>query len=59
MVSERLGKLAQQMATWLPEHGIGYRHLESLGGRRKLAPDSPNIGVRNEQLRAYIHGVTA
>lgn len=41
------------MATWLPEHGVGYRHLESLGGRRKLGPDSPNIGLRNEQFRAY------
>ena len=41
------------MAAWLPEHGIGYRHLESLGGRRKLGPDSPNIGLRNEQFRAY------
>lgn len=44
---------ADAMATWLPEHGVGYRHLESLGGRRKGVPDSPNIGVRNEQLRAY------
>lgn len=44
---------SEAMATWLSEHGIGYRHLESLGGRRKLAPDSPNIGLRNEQFRAY------
>jgi uncharacterized protein (DUF488 family) len=41
------------MATWLPEHGVGYRHLEALGGRRKTAANSPNIGVRNDQLRAY------
>jgi len=41
------------MATWLPEHGVGYQHLESLGGRRRLEPDSPNIGLRNEQFRAY------
>ena len=44
---------SEAMASWLPEHGLGYRHLESLGGRRKLAADSPDIGVRNEQLRAY------
>jgi len=44
---------AEAMGSWLPAHGIGYRHLESLGGRRKGVPDSPNIGVRNEQLRAY------
>jgi uncharacterized protein (DUF488 family) len=44
---------AEAMASWLPGHGVGYRHLESLGGRRKVAPHSPNIGVRNEQLRGY------
>lgn len=41
------------MAEWLPEHGIEYSHLPSLGGRRKLAPGSPNVGLRNEQFRAY------
>ena len=44
---------AEAMAAWLPEHGVGYRHLEALGGRRRLEPDSPNIGLRNEQFRAY------
>jgi uncharacterized protein (DUF488 family) len=44
---------AEAMASWLPEHGVGYQHLEALGGRRKPAPDSPNVGVRNDQLRAY------
>lgn len=44
---------AEAMASWLPDHGVGYRHLESLGGRRKVTPDSPNIGVRNDQLRGY------
>ena len=44
---------AEAMAAWLPGHGIGYRHLESLGGRRKASPDSPNFGVRNDQLRGY------
>lgn len=41
------------MATWLPEAEIGYRHFESLGGRRRLASNSVNIGLRNEQFRAY------
>lgn len=44
---------ADEMENWLPGHEIGYRHLEALGGRRKLEPDSPNIGLRNEQFRAY------
>jgi uncharacterized protein (DUF488 family) len=41
------------MAAWLPEHGLEYRWLESLGGRRTLRSDSPNIVLRNEQFRAY------
>ncbi|QGG96588.1 DUF488 domain-containing protein [Actinomarinicola tropica] len=41
------------MARWLPEAGIAYRHLPSLGGRRKPAADSPNVGLRNDQFRAY------
>ena len=44
---------AEAMAAWLPEHEVGYRHVEPLGGRRKPAPDSPNHGLRNEQFRAY------
>lgn len=43
----------EEMARWLPEHGVDYRWLSSLGGRRKPAPDSPNIGLHNEQFRAY------
>jgi uncharacterized protein (DUF488 family) len=44
---------SDEMATWLPEHGLDYRWLSSLGGRRKPVPDSPNVGLRNEQFRAY------
>ena len=33
--------------------GIGYLHLESLGGRRKTSPDSPNLMWRNESFRGY------
>jgi uncharacterized protein (DUF488 family) len=42
-----------EMARWLSERGIGYRWLAALGGRRKPAPDSPNIELRNAQFRAY------
>ncbi len=41
------------MAGWLARHGIGYRWLPSLGGRRTPSPESPNAGLRNEQFRAY------
>lgn len=44
---------AESMAAWLPEHDVGYRHIEALGGRRKLAPESSNVGLRNESFRAY------
>lgn len=44
---------SEEMAAWLLEFGVGYRWLSSLGGRRKPAPDSPNVGLRNEQFRAY------
>jgi uncharacterized protein (DUF488 family) len=41
------------MASWLPAAGVSYRWAPALGGRRKGDPDSPNIGLRNEQFRAY------
>ena len=44
---------ADAMAGWLCDHGIAYRWLPSLGGRRTLAPGSSNVGLRNEQFRAY------
>jgi uncharacterized protein (DUF488 family) len=37
----------------LAESGIAYEHFEDLGGRRKSLGDSPNMGLRNEQFRAY------
>ena len=42
-----------QMATWLPEHGVAYSWSEALGGRRKSSADSPHSGLRNAQFRAY------
>lgn len=42
------------MASWLPAAGIEYRHLPALGGRRS-GGESTNVGLRNEQFRAYAH----
>jgi uncharacterized protein (DUF488 family) len=41
------------LAEWLPEAGIGYVHMPSLGGRRCPAPDSPNGGWRESGFRGY------
>ena len=37
----------------LAEHGIAYRWLPALGGRRRAVPDSPNISWRNASFRGY------
>jgi uncharacterized protein (DUF488 family) len=37
----------------LEEHGIDYIWIESLGGYRKPAPDSPNTGWKVGAFRAY------
>ena len=38
----------------LPQAGIGYVWMQSLGGRRpKLLQDSPNIALRNQSFRNY------
>lgn len=37
----------------LPERGIEYVHIPELGGRRRSSGNSPNMALRNEQLRAY------
>src|SRR5690606_20387678 len=41
------------MGSWLPDAGVDYRWVEDLGGRRRPTSDSPNVGLRNEQFRAY------
>jgi uncharacterized protein (DUF488 family) len=41
------------MAGWLGDAGIAYEWLEALGGRRRTHPNSPNVGLRNEQFRGY------
>lgn len=44
---------ADEMSRWLPEAGIGYRHVPALGGRRTPVLASPHVGLRNDQFRAY------
>jgi uncharacterized protein (DUF488 family) len=41
------------MARWLPAADISYRWSSDLGGRRKPDAESPNVGLRNLQFRAY------
>jgi uncharacterized protein (DUF488 family) len=44
----------EELERHLGEAGIGYRHLEGLGGRRSArAPDSPNTGWQVESFNAY------
>lgn len=43
----------EEMEAWLPRHGVEYRWLEALGGRRPAQAGSPNLALRNAQLRAY------
>ncbi len=43
----------EAMAGWLGAAGVGYRWLPDLGGRRTPSPESPNVGLRNPQFRAY------
>jgi uncharacterized protein (DUF488 family) len=41
------------LAAALAERGIGYAHLEALGGRRSVVPGSPNAGWENAAFRGY------
>ncbi|MGH3782500.1 MAG: DUF488 family protein [Pseudonocardiaceae bacterium] len=43
----------EEMARWLPAHGIGYRWERRLGGWRKPPPDSPDTGLRNRSFAGY------
>ncbi len=48
------------MAGWLPAAGVGYRWEPDLGGFRKPAPDTPNVGLRHPGFRGYAdHMATA
>lgn len=41
------------LARFLRNHRIGYRHMEALGGRRRVRPGSANAGWRNAAFRGY------
>jgi uncharacterized protein (DUF488 family) len=41
------------LSATLAEHGIAYRWLPALGGRRRPLKDSPNIAWRNASFRGY------
>ena len=44
---------SDSLALSLADAGIGYSHLEALGGRRKPRADSPNAIWRTEGFRGY------
>jgi len=41
------------LAATLAAHALGYHWLQALGGRRHVAPDSPNTAWRNASFRGY------
>jgi uncharacterized protein (DUF488 family) len=43
----------EPLAERLAQHGVAYRHMPGLGGRRRPRPDSPNDGWREAGFRAY------
>ncbi len=43
----------EALAATLATHAIGYHWLQALGGRRRVAPDSPNTAWRNASFRGY------
>jgi uncharacterized protein (DUF488 family) len=42
-----------RLVQWLPASGIGYRHDERLGGRRRLGAESPDSWWTVSAFRAY------
>lgn len=48
-----------EMAAWLPERDVQYRWDERLGGRREAADESPHVGLRHGQFRAYADHMTS
>lgn len=43
----------QALALSLPQHGIAYRWIPQLGGRRRVQPGSRNDGWRNASFQGY------
>ena len=50
---------AAALETSLRAAGVSYTWLESLGGRRRAAPDSPNDGWDNAAFRGYADHVSS
>jgi uncharacterized protein (DUF488 family) len=44
---------SEALARSLPRHGIAYRWIPQLGGRRKVQPHSPNTSWRNASFQGY------
>jgi uncharacterized protein (DUF488 family) len=44
---------SENLARTLAMAGIGYVHLEALGGHRRTTPTSPNTAWRNDSFRGY------
>jgi uncharacterized protein (DUF488 family) len=44
---------SDNLARALAQKNIGYRHMKNLGGLRKPAKDSINLGWRNSSFRGY------
>jgi uncharacterized protein (DUF488 family) len=45
--------MSEALERSLPAHGVAYRWLPQLGGRRKVQPDSPNTSWRNASFQGY------
>lgn len=43
----------EALSVSLPQNNIRYMHLKSLGGRRKVKPDSKNTAWKNAAFRGY------
>lgn len=44
---------ADTLITFLHQNGIGYAHMDALGGLRHARKDSPNTGWRNKSFQGY------
>ena len=42
-----------EISRWLPEHGIGYRWEQRLGGWRSAPAHSPDVALRNRSFAGY------
>lgn len=49
----------EAMEAWLPAAGVAYAWERRLGGRRRPAPNSPHIALREEGFRGYADHMTS